>query len=617
MAGFSRSGRLTLSLVSAVGLLVLGIGISAPAAYASVTVPGAPTGLKATPGNAAAVVKWTAPANNGGSAITGYTVTTTPGSKTCTTTGAKTCTVHSLTNGTTYTVSVKAKNAKGFGAASAHVTVKVGVPLAPTFSLFTQAISANARLTIKWVAAVNNGSAITKYTVTATPGPKSCTTTGALMCTLTGLSNSQVYTVRVTATNAKGTSAPSVALVLAPQPPLSGTAVNLNSDDDFSFCAVTTTSQVACWGNWFQTDVPLPVRALPSAVSVANDGNGSYCAVLVSGGVDCWGLGQFGALGDGTTASSEFAVSTGITNATSVVANQDGHSFCALLATGSVNCWGYNNGGQLGNGTFANSDIPVSTGITNASSLIGLYEAGTGGYCAILSTTGVDCWGAGFSDIPIAIENPDDTGPLSGAVSLSTLGDATCALLTSGSINCWGYDGSGELGDGGVNTGGTAVVSGITTAVSLSGGVGNGTFCAVLSSGAVECWGIGSSGQLGNGTTTPVAYVPVPVTGITDAASVTANYLSFCAVLTSGGVDCWGDNTFGELGTGSTTDSDLPVATGITTGSAVAGSADSQSATTCVLLTSGGVDCWGTGDVGELGNGASTDSETPVSVSGL
>ena len=247
MVGFSRSRRLILPLVSAVALFALTIGVSATSAYASITVPGAPTGVKATPGNASAVVKWTAPTNNGGSAITGYTVTTTPGSKTCTTTGAKTCTVHSLTNGTTYSVSVKAKNAKGFGAVSAHVTVKVGVPLAPTFSLFTQQISGNARLTIKWVAAVNNGSAITKYTVTATPGPKTCTTTGAVTCTLTGLSNSQVYTVRVTATNAKGTSAPSLALVLAPQPPLSGTAVSINSDNNSTFCSVTTTSEVACW----------------------------------------------------------------------------------------------------------------------------------------------------------------------------------------------------------------------------------------------------------------------------------------------------------------------------------------------------------------------------------
>ena len=437
------------------------------------------------------------------------------------------------------------------------------------------------------------------------------------MCTLTGLSNETVYTVKVTATNAKGTGAASAPVVTAPHPPLSGTAVSVASDDDVSFCAVTTTSEVACWGNWFQTNVPVPLGGLPPAASVANDGNGSYCAVLVSGGVDCWGLNGDGDLGDGSTASSDLPVSTGITNATAVVANQDGQSYCALLAAGAVDCWGDNDSGQLGDGTFTNSDKPVSTGITGATTLIGLYGAGTGGFCAIVAGGVVDCWGAGFSDTPETIENPADTGPISGAVSLSTVGDTTCALLNSGSINCWGYNGDGALGNGGVNTVGAALVSGITTAVSLSGGVGNGTFCAVLSSGGIDCWGSGGSGQLGDGTTGSVAYAPVPVTGITDAASVTANYLSFCAVLISGGVDCWGDNTFGELGNGSTTGSDVPVSTGITTGTAVVGTADSNNGTTYALLTSGEVDCWGSGGVGQLGNGASTDSDTPVSVSGL
>ena len=117
MAERLHSKRLVLFALSAVGVLALAVCASAPAAYASVTVPGAPTGVAATPGNGPAVVKWKAPTSDGGSAITGYTVTASPGTKTCTTTGTKTCTVHSLTNGTTYTVTVKAKNSKGFGAA--------------------------------------------------------------------------------------------------------------------------------------------------------------------------------------------------------------------------------------------------------------------------------------------------------------------------------------------------------------------------------------------------------------------------------------------------------------------------------------------------------------------
>ena len=194
--------------IACIASLVAGVLVAVPSAYASVTVPQAPTGVVATPGNGSAVVKWTAPVHNGGSPITGYVATATPGSKTCTTTGStiKTCTVHSLTNGTTYSVSVKARNAKGLGAASAHVSVKPGVPLAPTG---VKAIAGNAEATVRWNAPSNNGSTITRYTVTSSPGSKTCITTGTTTCTVTGLTNGDGYTFTVTATNAIGTGAAS------------------------------------------------------------------------------------------------------------------------------------------------------------------------------------------------------------------------------------------------------------------------------------------------------------------------------------------------------------------------------------------------------------------------
>ena len=120
-----RRGGIVRRLIAASIVLFSTLGVTAvvgvPTAYAGITVPGAPAGVTATPGNGAAVVKWTAPTRDGGSTITGYTVTTAPGGKTCTTKGAKTCTVHSLTNGASYTVTVKAKNVKGFGPSSPRV----------------------------------------------------------------------------------------------------------------------------------------------------------------------------------------------------------------------------------------------------------------------------------------------------------------------------------------------------------------------------------------------------------------------------------------------------------------------------------------------------------------
>ncbi len=199
-------GGRALCVLSAVSAVALGTSVFVPPAYASVTAPRAPTQVAAAPGNGSAVVKWKAPVNNGGSAITGYLVRSTPGSKTCKTTGAKTCTIRGLKNGTNYTVTVKARNKAGLGTASVPARVKPGVPLAPRK---VRAAGANARARVTWTAPASNGSPISKYTVKSIPGSKTCT--GHITaCTVTGLSNGTPYRFKVTATNARGTGAASV-----------------------------------------------------------------------------------------------------------------------------------------------------------------------------------------------------------------------------------------------------------------------------------------------------------------------------------------------------------------------------------------------------------------------
>jgi YVTN family beta-propeller protein len=170
------------------------------------TVPNAPTGATATRGNAQATVTWTAPASNGGTTITGYTVTSSPGGRTCTTTGPLTCTVSGLTNGTAYTFTVTATNVAGTGVASApsNAVTPATVPGAPTN---VTASPGNSQATVTWTApTINGGSPITGYTVTSSPGGFTCTTTGALTCTVTGLTNGSPYSFSATATNAIGVS---------------------------------------------------------------------------------------------------------------------------------------------------------------------------------------------------------------------------------------------------------------------------------------------------------------------------------------------------------------------------------------------------------------------------
>src|SRR6185295_411855 len=169
-------------------------------------------------------VSWTAPSSNGGATITGYTATSSPGSLTCTTTGGTSCTVTGLTNGTGYTFTVTATNSIGTGPASspsASVTpvAPPGVPGPPTA---VSGAPGNAQVAVSWSApGSNGGSTITGYTVTSNPDGKTCTTTGALNCTVTALTNGSSYTFTVTATNSSGTGAasnPSTAVMPAGAP---------------------------------------------------------------------------------------------------------------------------------------------------------------------------------------------------------------------------------------------------------------------------------------------------------------------------------------------------------------------------------------------------------------
>lgn len=210
----------------------------------------------------------------------------------------------------------------------------------------------------------------------------------------------------------------------------------------------------------------------------------------------------------------------------------------------------------------------------------------------------------------------DTGGSGSGFLLASSVsaGDYHACAVSSGKVKCWGLNTSGQLGNNTVTSSLSPVlVSGITDAVQVSAG-GRHT-CARLSNGTAWCWGDNVDGQLGNGTFVD-SLVPVQVSGLSGATSISSGASHTCAVLADGSLWCWGRNIDGQLGDASNTDSSSPVeVSGITTASAVAAGGSH----TCARLTDSTLQCWGSNLVDQLGNIAfvAGSRNTPIAVTGI
>jgi alpha-tubulin suppressor-like RCC1 family protein len=340
---------------------------------------------------------------------------------------------------------------------------------------------------------------------------------------------------------------------------------------------------------------------------------------MLSGGtVMCWGWNHYGQLGDGTTIErlTPVAVSGPASGVQAIAAG--GHHTCALLSGGGVKCWGSNTSGELGDGTTIDRSIPVAvSGLASSAQAI---SAGAGHTCALLGGGGVECWGYnGFGQLgdgkhadsqsPAAV-----TGLSSGVQAISAGFFHTCALLTSGAVRCWGHNAAGELGDGTITDRLTTVaVSGLASGARAISAGGVDHTCALLNTGAVECWGWNHYGQLGDGTTTE-HHTPVTVSGLASGVqAIATGYDHTCALLNTGRVKCWGYNHERELGDGTTTNRLTPVAVSGLPSSVEAIAAGGGH--TCALLSDGGFKCWGSNTRGQLGNGMKT-IELDVNVRG-
>jgi alpha-tubulin suppressor-like RCC1 family protein len=329
----------------------------------------------------------------------------------------------------------------------------------------------------------------------------------------------------------------------------------------FSTCALLSNGTVRCWGynhygqlgNATTTDstTPVVVQGLNDAVALSASDGYHACAVRADGTAQCWGSNLYGDLGDGTTVDSS-SIKTVLDLRHIATISTGGNDTCAALVDGTAYCWG----DAPGPGT---RPLPLK-GVVS-------IQAGEGDICALLVDGTVDCWGDNSSgqigngagaDALYPVLTPTPVQGLNHVVALSAGTAAECAVLADGTAACWGSNSHGQLGNGTVTSGppygsSTPVpVSGLTNVVAIT--TAGSYACALLSEGSVSCWGDNEDGTLGNGTTTDSA-LPVAVLGLTHIVAISAGIEHACALAADGTIWCWGLNLNGELGHAPTNDS--------------------------------------------------------------
>lgn len=367
-------------------------------------------------------------------------------------------------------------------------------------------------------------------------------------------------------------------------------------------CALTTGGGVKCWGynnshgqlgdgTAVNSFIPIDVTELVSGVTAISAGDAYTCALTTNGAVKCWGGNEHGQLGNGTTVDSLIPVSvTGLTSGVTTISAGATHA-CALTTSGGVKCWGRNGSAELGNGSQTNSTVPVS--VTGLGSGVSAISAGYDHTCALTTSGGVKCWGlkmglnprmngnfglvaAPYALIPEDVLESSTKGSLKNITAISAGYRATCALTASGGVKCWGISEAGQLGNGSnthdeffpVDT--TGLTSGVK-AISASSSVNevyesNNTSahtCALTNSAGVKCWGHywdflkGIYGHVGDYYDYYYSFIPREITGLNNVVAISAGADHTCAVVSGGGVKCWGFG--GGLGDGTASTAITPV----------------------------------------------------------
>ncbi len=303
---------------------------------------------------------------------------------------------------------------------------------------------------------------------------------------------------------------------------------------------------------------------------VAVSAAGSTCVLRGDGTLWCWGDNFYGQLADGSTKDNPTPTKVGALGTTVVDVVVGREHICVRKTDGALWCWGFNDNGQLGDGTQISKTSPQQV--------------------VALGTSVVEVSPSYFH---------------------------TCARKSDGSLWCWGLNKYGEIGDGTqINRLSPVQVGALGTSVAEVAAGGYHT-CARKTDGTLWCWGRNATGQLGNGTTLD-SLSPVQVASLgSTVVEVAAGNAFTCARKADGTMWCWGSNFYGQIGNGTNVDTPSPIQVAALGGGVVQIALGVTDDTACARKADGTAWCWGSNFVGQMGDGTFVDKQLPVQVSAL